>query len=111
VLGALFGRRSIGRGTTAARGVGRSIEQAGDVGRAEETVAALHREFAELDAELQAEIRTLEAKIDPLAEPLTSLVLRPEKGDVSVQLVALGWLPWWVSAEGQTVPARDDLSA
>ncbi|CAN5851578.1 ATP-binding protein [soil metagenome] len=109
VLGALFGRRSIGRGTTAARGVGRSIEQAGDVGRAEENLAALQRELAELDAELQAEIRTLEAKIDPLAEPLTSLVLRPEKGDVSLRLVALGWLPWWISPEGEKVPAREDL--
>jgi hypothetical protein len=109
VLGALFGRRSIGRGTAAARGVGRSIEQSGDVGRAEETVAALHRELAELDAEFQAEIRSLEAKIDPLTESLTSLVLRPEKGDVSLRLVALGWLPWWISPEGPPVPARDDL--
>jgi hypothetical protein len=109
VLGALFGRRSIGRGTAAARGVGRSIEQSGDVGRAEETVAALHRELAELDAEFQAEIRSLEAKIDPLTESLTSLVLRPEKGDVSLRLVALGWLPWWISPEGPPVPAQDDL--
>ncbi|MGH7572546.1 MAG: ATP-binding protein, partial [Gemmatimonadota bacterium] len=39
VLGTLFGRRGLGRATTAARGVGRSMEQAGDVGRAEENVA------------------------------------------------------------------------
>lgn len=53
VLGALFGRRSLGRATTASRGVGRSIEQAGDVGRAAENVETLRRELAELDAELQ----------------------------------------------------------
>ena len=79
--------------------------------RAREEVAALHRELAELDAEFQAEIRTLEAKIDPLTESLASLVLRPEKGDVSLRLVALAWVPWWISPEGWVLPARDDLGA
>lgn len=79
VLGALFGRRSLGRATTASRGVGRSIEQAGDVGRATENLETLRREVAELGAELQAEIRNLEARIDPQTEPLTTVVFRPRK--------------------------------
>jgi hypothetical protein len=110
VLGAVFGRRSLGRATTATRGVGRSIEQAGDVGRAEENLAELRRELAELDAALQADIRALDARIDPLTETLTPIALRPEKDDVSVRLVALGWLPWWTGPDGSRMPARPDLA-
>ena len=109
VLGTLFGRRSLGRATTATRGVGRSIEQAGDVGRAEENMVALRAELTELDAALQADIRALDARIDPLAEEMTPIALRPEKDDVAVRLVALGWLPSWTGADGARVPARPDL--
>ena len=111
VIGAVFGRRSLGGATTASRGVGRSIEQAGDVGRAAENLETLRGELAELDAELQAEIRDLDARIDPLAEPLRAIPLRPEKDDVTVSLVALGWLPWWSGPGGARVPARPDVTA
>ena len=110
VLGAVFGRRSLGRVTTASRGVGRSIEQAGDVGRAAENLEVLRAELAELDAALQADIRDLDARIDPLTESLTRIALRPEKDDVAVGLVALGWLPWWTGPDGTRVPARPELT-
>ncbi|MGH7573407.1 MAG: ATP-binding protein, partial [Gemmatimonadota bacterium] len=110
VLGTLFGRRGLGRATTAARGVGRSMEQAGDVGRAEENVAKVREELAELDTQLKAEIETLEDRIDPLTEALESVTIRPEKSDVSARLVALGWLPWWAGPDGVRAPAREDLT-
>jgi hypothetical protein len=110
VLGALFGRRSLGRATTATRGVGRTIEQSGDVGRAEEDLTALRAELAALDAALQADVRALDARIDPLTEPMTPIALRPEKDDVAVRLVALGWLPWWTGPGEARVPARPDLA-
>lgn len=110
VIGAVFGRRSLGRATTATRGVGRSIEQSGDVGRAEDDVTALRTELAELDAALTADIRDLDARIDPLAEALTPIALRPEKDDVTVSVVALGWLPWWLGPDGVRVPARPELA-
>jgi len=109
VLGTLFGRRGLGRATTAARGVGRSLDQAGDVGRAEENVAKLREELAALDAELRAEIEELGDRTDPLTETLETIAVRPEKDDVSLRLVALGWLPWWVGPGGVRVPARADL--
>ncbi|HET9581527.1 MAG TPA: ATP-binding protein [Gemmatimonadota bacterium] len=109
VLGGLFGRRALGRATTAARGVGRSLDQAGDVGRAEENVAKLRQDYAALDAELRAEIEALGERIDPLSETLEAHTVRPEKDDVSTRLVALGWLPWWVDPGGARVPAREDL--
>jgi hypothetical protein len=109
VLGTLFGRRGLGRATTAARGVGRSLDQAGDVGRAEENVSKLREELAALDAELRAEIEDLGDRIDPLTEALETITVRPEKNDVSTRLVALGWLPWWAGPGGVRAPARGDL--
>ncbi|MGH7543070.1 MAG: ATP-binding protein [Gemmatimonadota bacterium] len=109
VLGTLFGRRGLGRATTAARGVGRSLDQAGDVGRAEEDVAKLRQELAALEAQLGAEIEELGGRIDPLTETLETITVRPEKGDVTTRLVALGWLPFWAGPEGARVPARGDL--
>ena len=109
VLGTLFGRRGLGRATTAARGVGRSLDQAGDVGRAEENVAKLREELAALDAELRAEIEKLGDRSDPLAETLEAITVRPEKGDVSPRIVGLGWLPSWAGPRGARAPARRDL--
>ena len=110
VIDAVFGRRSLGRATTASRGVGRSIEQAGDVGRATENLETLRAQLAQMDAELQADIRELDARIDPLGEPLSAIPLRPEKDDVTVSLVAIGWLPWWIGPGEARVPARPDLA-
>jgi hypothetical protein len=70
----------------------------------------LREELAELDVELQAEIRDLEERIDPLTEPLIAIPLRPEKDDVTVGLVALGWVPWWSGPGGARVAARPDLA-
>jgi hypothetical protein len=109
VLGTLFGRRALGRATTAARGVGRSMDQAGDVGRAEENVAQLRDELAALDAELAVEIEAMKTRIDPMTETLEQATLRPEKDDVAPRLVALGWVPRWAGAGGVRAPARGDL--
>lgn len=105
ILGSVFGRSALGRGTTAARGVGRSIEQAGDVHRAEETLAAAQGELKALDDEFRAELELLEERIDPLTEPLEEIEIRPEKSDVSVRIVSLAWAPYWENAAGQRTPA------
>jgi hypothetical protein len=99
VLGALLGRKAvsatnIGRATTAARGAGRTMKQAGDVGRAKENVAAIDRQIADLESELQAELDQRAAATDPVTEKLEAVALRPKKSDISVRLVALAWAPF-----------------
>ena len=98
VLGAILGRKAtsttLGRATTAARGVGRSIQQQQDVGRAKADVAAAQQE---LDA-LNAEIEQKAAGVD--AAPL-----RPTKSNIDVRLVALAWAPYWRDAQGTLTPA------
>lgn len=109
ILGAFLGRKTIsastiGRATTAARGVGRTIKESQDVGRAEENVQALCDLRAELEAQFQEEVKSLEARFDSSAEPLETISMRPKKADIRLRLVSLAWVPWWQSPAGE-IPA------
>ncbi len=99
LLGAFTGRKlvsasSLGRATTAMRGIGRSAQQQSDVGRAKETVEAYKKQLAELNAQFEADCAALESRIDPLTEVLETVVIKPKKADISVQLVSLVWAPY-----------------
>jgi len=110
LLGALFGRKAVsvstlGRATTAARGVGRSMKEQQDIGRAGETVEALQEQLNALEAELQTETQALEAKIDAQNETLETISIKPKKTNISVQLVALAWAPYWRDESGDATSA------
>jgi hypothetical protein len=97
ILGAVLGRRAVGTGTlgratTAARGASRSYKEAQDVQRAQETVAALQQQLADLEAQVQAEMDAAGA-IDAAAEPLETVTLRPKRTGIAVQAVGLAWVP------------------
>jgi len=110
VLGALLGRKAIsastlGRATTAARGMGRTMKESQDIGRAQDSLEAMRQQKAELEAQVQAEVSALGGALDPLAEPLDTVTLKPKRTDLSVQLVALAWAPVWTDAQGRSTPA------
>jgi hypothetical protein len=110
LLTAFLGRTAVststlGRATTAARGAGRILKERQDVGRAEETVEALQKQLADLEAEFNSEMAAFEAKAEPLTERLETLALRPKKTNVAVRLVALVWVPGWQDAQGKVTPA------
>jgi hypothetical protein len=97
LVGALFGRKAIstgtlGRATTAARGMSRTMKEAGDVQRASESVEAVRAQIAQLEEQIRADTQAIAATYDrsPMLERETLL---PKRGQVSVQLVALGWDP------------------
>ena len=97
VLGALFGRKAVstgtlGRATTAARGMGRSMKEASDVKRASESVEAVQQQIQELEDAVREETQAIAARFD--ADPvLDKVTLAPKRGQVTVQFVALGWDP------------------
>ena len=98
LLGAFVGRKALsattlGRATTAARGVSRAVKQQEDVGRVEDTVESLQQRLAALEEEFRSETAELESKLDPLSESLKSVSVRPKKSGISVQLLALAWAP------------------
>jgi hypothetical protein len=97
VIGAMFGRKALsastlGRATTAARGVGRSMKESQDVARAGETVAAVQAQIQELDASLNADIAAAEAAQASADDALETVRLKPKRGAVEVTLVALVWV-------------------
>ena len=109
VLSSFMGRKSIslttlGKATTAARGVGRSMKEAQDVGRAQETVAAVSQQLADLDAEFKAETDAIERSVDSQTEPLETITLKPTKTNISVRLLNLAWAPYWHDAQGAVTP-------
>jgi hypothetical protein len=98
LLGAFLGRKGVGvstlgRATTAARGVGRVLKEQQDIGRAKENVVDLRQQLADLEAEFRTETEALASRMDPMQEQLQSVALKPKKTDIAVKLVALVWMP------------------
>ncbi|MBE3072465.1 MAG: ATP-binding protein, partial [Acidobacteria bacterium] len=96
LLGALMGRKAIststiGRATTAARGVGRTMKEAEDIRRAGETVEVMQGQLADLEQQVQAETQAVAARYDLSALKLETVSLKPKKTQITVQLVALAW--------------------
>ena len=110
ILGAFLGRKTIsatniGRATTAIRGAGRVLKESQDVTLAQENVAALHQQLADLEAQFKAESESLAMASDPMHEKLEPVSLRPAKADIAVKLVALAWTPQWRAPNGSTSSA------
>jgi hypothetical protein len=110
LLSAFMGRKavsasSVSKAATALKGVGRTVGQATDVGRAQETVGALQQQLEELNTQFKEESDALASKIDPTTEVLDTVSIVPKKTDISVQLVALAWVPFRSDAQGQQTPA------
>jgi hypothetical protein len=98
LLSAFLGRKALsmgtlGRATTAARSAGRMSKEGEDVERAMENVESMKQQRAALDEQFRADTAALEARIDAATEPLENVEVRLKKSDISVQLVALAWVP------------------
>jgi hypothetical protein len=111
LLGAFFGRKTIsvgtiGRATTAARGIGRTIREREDVGTAAESLQGVQQKRADLEAELQSEIQELTAANDDRSASIETASVKPKKSDIAVDGVALCWTPYWVGDGGSARPAR-----
>ena len=110
LLSAIMGRKrvsmsTVGRATTAARGVSRSMKEANDIDRAEETVAAVTQRLAALEADFNADVEALGSSYDPQTEPLDKVSLKPTKANINVKLLTLVWAPYWQNAQNEVQPA------
>jgi hypothetical protein len=99
LLGAFTGRKvlsqsNISKARSAMRGFSKSANESQDVKRAKETVEAIDQQIADLNAQFQSDTDELESKIDPLTEKLETLLIKPRKADIDVQLVTLVWAPY-----------------
>ncbi|HUQ88733.1 MAG TPA: hypothetical protein VM096_14325 [Vicinamibacterales bacterium] len=98
IFGALLGRKAVsastlGRATTAARGMGRISKESQDVARATENVTALKTQLSEFETDMQNDLQAVSSEWDLSNEPFERVLVKPKRGGVSVQLVALVWVP------------------
>jgi len=98
VLGAVLGRKAvsagnIGRATTAARSAGRIGREAEDVARATANVEALTAQREALTASFEADLQAVQAEWGADGETFERVVVKPKRGGVQAQLVALVWRP------------------
>lgn len=110
ILGAFLGRKTIsatniGRATTAIRSAGRVMKESKDVGAAEENVAALQQQLADIEAQFKSESDAFAAATDPLHEKLETVSIKPTKANIAVKLVVLAWTPYWRDANGTVTAA------
>jgi hypothetical protein len=105
ILGGFLGRKrisagSLGRARSTASRASRSMKEARDVERAQGNVEAAQNRLRQLEADFNADTAALAARIDPSTELLETASIRPTRTDVSVQLLALGWFPYWQGPDG-----------
>jgi hypothetical protein len=110
LLGALFGRKlgsvgNVGRATTAARSASRVAREREDALRAQEKLATLEAQLADLSAELEAELERVRHEQREEALALDETVVRPSRTDLSVERLALAWTPCRPAPGGGTEPA------
>ena len=110
MLGALFGRKklsvsTVGRATTAVRGMARADREKADIARAERALEEQRERLAELESEFEAELDELRAAAHEGAFDLDELEIKPRKADISVKDAQLVWVPWRVDAQGIAEPA------
>jgi hypothetical protein len=96
---------AISFGSTLLKGVGRAMDESKDVSRAGETVAAIQQQLTDLQAEFDSEAQAVQERTDPTKEVLETIQVKPNKSDISVQLVALVWMPHWQDSQGNITPA------
>jgi hypothetical protein len=95
LLTAFLGRKAVsqatlGRATTAARGVDRAAKQERDVAHASGNLEDLRARYEAMTSELEREVRAIEAVGAESAE-LDSRTVRPRKSDIELLRVALLW--------------------
>ncbi len=108
LLGAFLGggrRSTVGKATTAMRGIGRAQRQAGDVARAAENVEAVQRQIQDLNTAFEADLAAQTTAFDPQTVALEPLPVVPKKADVAVRSVQLAWAPHWEDEAGRQLPA------
>jgi hypothetical protein len=98
ILGAFFGRKAasvatVSRAATALRTATRIGEERQQAAQADESVATVQQQIDALQAQGEAAIAALKARLDPATMPLQAVALAPRKGDISVGELVACWVP------------------
>ena len=87
---------TLGRATTAVRGVSRSMKETEDVDRAEGERRGIVAEARGSGSRVSVRNRERsERSFDPQTEQLETVSLKPTKANIAVKLLTLAWAPYW----------------
>ncbi len=105
IFGALFSRKklsraNVDRASSTARQAGRVAREKDDVRRARDNFDALLQQRTELDDRIAEEVAKIDAAYRPDQLALERLQVRPRKSDISVDQIAIVWIPWFVDPSG-----------
>jgi hypothetical protein len=97
LVGALMGRKvgslsTLGRATTAARGVGRTMKETEDVAVATERRREAEAELRAIEADLEKEVEAI-GTTGALSPEIVRLEIKPKRAGIDVRLVTLAWKP------------------
>ncbi len=99
ILSAVLGRAISRRSSSAMSGASRAWKESRDVARAEEKVADLQKDLAEIERECEAEVEELKEAMDPMNEKLETIRLTPYKKNCDARAVGIVWMPYRVQTQ------------
>jgi hypothetical protein len=110
IFGAIFGRKvlsqkNIGSASSTARRAGRVARERQDVQQARQTLDALMQQRADLERQIADDVARIDAACGADRLQLERLQVAPRKNDLTVEPLALLWLPWIVDEAGTAQPA------
>jgi hypothetical protein len=88
----LFSQTNINKASTAIRGVGSSASAVQEYNQAVQAEKAIQQEMNDLQALFDAELAAMGGKGNPAQVELETVVIKPKKTDIDVQLVTLVWV-------------------
>jgi hypothetical protein len=104
VIGVLMGRRPTSAGTTISRRRRMSTKAKMDVEETTEDIVELKKDIDDLEKELKEATSEISTRWENVDEEIIIETIKPRSTDIQLQLMALGWMPFWSIkyAEGTT---------
>jgi flagellin-specific chaperone FliS len=91
----LFGRKKRTGLATASRKRRMTSRAKEDIRESQEEIQSLQQEIQELDRTLQDETREIADRWDAVLDEVETFAVKPRRTDVKVEVMALGWVPYW----------------
>ena len=109
VIGVLMGRRPTSAGTTISRRRRMSTKAKMDVEETKEDIVELKKDIDDLEKELKEATSEISARWENIGEEIITEKIRPRRTDIQLQLMALGWVPFWSISYAEGTMSRSTL--
>lgn len=109
VIGVLMGRRPTSAGTTISRRRRMSTKAKMDVEETKEDIVELKKDIDDLEKELKEVTSEISGRWENIGDEIIIEKIRPRRTDIQLQLMALGWVPFWSISYAEGTMSRSTL--